>query len=85
MTENVLRRFAGADGPSPFGREAPLTEREREVRGLVERGLPDKQIASRLGISVKTVEKHVGAVLRKTGSANRTALAHRAAAAAPRR
>jgi DNA-binding NarL/FixJ family response regulator len=49
------------------------------VARLVEKGLPDKQIATMLGISVKTVEKHVGAVLRKTGSANRTALAHRAA------
>jgi signal transduction histidine kinase/DNA-binding NarL/FixJ family response regulator len=55
-----------------------LTAREREVRALAELGLRDKQIAARLGISVKTVEKHVGAVLRKTGAANRTALAHRA-------
>ena len=46
---------------------------------LVEQGLQDKQIAVELGISVKTVEKHVGAVLRKTRSPNRTALAHRAA------
>jgi DNA-binding NarL/FixJ family response regulator len=59
--------------------EEPLTEREHEVRLLVEQGLQDKQIGTRLGISVKTVEKHVGAVLRKTGSANRTELAHRAA------
>ena len=40
----------------------PLTDREREVFGLVRRGLRDKQIAERLVISVKTVEKHVGAV-----------------------
>ncbi|HEV7656271.1 MAG TPA: GAF domain-containing protein [Mycobacteriales bacterium] len=52
-----------------------LTDREREVYGLVCRGLRDKQIAERLVISVKTVEKHVGAVLRKTGSRNRTELA----------
>jgi DNA-binding NarL/FixJ family response regulator/signal transduction histidine kinase len=74
LTERVLRRFA-EDRPAPEG----LTGRESEVRSLVERGLPDKKIASTLGISVKTVEKHVGAVLRKTGAANRTALAHRAA------
>ncbi|WP_183085004.1 hybrid sensor histidine kinase/response regulator transcription factor [Mycetocola manganoxydans] len=53
----------------------PLTAREREVRALVEQGLPDKRIAAELRISVKTVEKHVGAVLRKTGAANRTVLA----------
>ncbi|MDX6211783.1 MAG: hypothetical protein QOF82_870, partial [Frankiales bacterium] len=54
-----------------------LTAREREVRALVELGMPDKRIANELGISVKTVEKHVGSVLRKTGAANRTALAGR--------
>ncbi|HEY6745188.1 MAG TPA: histidine kinase [Mycobacteriales bacterium] len=52
-----------------------LTGREREVHALARRGLRDKQIAERLGISVKTVEKHVGAVLRKTGVRNRTELA----------
>lgn len=52
-----------------------LTPREREVRLLVERGWQDKQIASTLGISFKTVEKHVGSILRKTGARNRTQLA----------
>jgi signal transduction histidine kinase/DNA-binding NarL/FixJ family response regulator len=54
-----------------------LTDREREVRGLMEQGLPDKVIAERLVLSVKTVEKHAGAVLRKTGARNRTELAAR--------
>jgi DNA-binding NarL/FixJ family response regulator len=52
-----------------------LTERERQVRGLMEQGLPDKVIAERLVLSVKTVEKHAGAVLRKTGARNRAELA----------
>ena len=52
-----------------------LTDREREVRALMEQGLPDKVIAERLVLSVKTVEKHAGAVLRKTGARNRTELA----------
>jgi signal transduction histidine kinase/DNA-binding NarL/FixJ family response regulator len=55
-----------------------LTGREREVRSLMEQGLPDKAIAERLVLSVKTVEKHAGAVLRKTGVRNRTELAARA-------
>ncbi|HEY2521446.1 MAG TPA: GAF domain-containing protein [Streptosporangiaceae bacterium] len=59
----------------------PLTSREREVRGLMEQGLPDKIIAERLMLSVKTIEKHAGAVLRKTGARNRTELAGRAASA----
>jgi signal transduction histidine kinase/DNA-binding NarL/FixJ family response regulator len=59
----------------PGSADAGLTGREREVRSLIEDGLPDKLIAQRLTISVKTVEKHVGAVLRKTGARNRTELA----------
>jgi signal transduction histidine kinase/DNA-binding NarL/FixJ family response regulator len=55
-----------------------LTDRERQVRGLMELGLPDKAIAERLVLSVKTVEKHAGAVLRKTGARNRTELAAQA-------
>lgn len=76
VTRQVLHHFVG---PAATTTGEQLTEREQEVRLLVEQGLPDKNIAGRLGISVKTVEKHVGSVLRKTGSPNRTALAHRAA------
>jgi signal transduction histidine kinase/DNA-binding NarL/FixJ family response regulator len=55
--------------------EPALTDRERQVRGLMEQGLPDKLIAEQLVLSIKTVEKHAGAVLRKTGARNRTELA----------
>lgn len=52
-----------------------LTDRERQVRSMMEQGLPDKLIAEQLVLSVKTAEKHAGAVLRKTGARNRTELA----------
>ena len=55
--------------------EPVLTGRERQVRSMMEQGLPDKLIAEQLVLSVKTVEKHAGAVLRKTGARNRTELA----------
>jgi DNA-binding NarL/FixJ family response regulator len=42
-----------------------LTPREREVLRLIARGFAYKQVARRLEISVKTVETHVSAVLRK--------------------
>jgi len=42
-----------------------LTPREREVLRLIARGYLYKEIAQRLGISPKTVEAHVSAVLRK--------------------
>ena len=57
--EGRLSSVANADG---------LTAREIEVRALVQQGLSDRAIAERLVIAVKTVEKHVGAVLRKTGA-----------------
>ncbi|WP_434992151.1 hybrid sensor histidine kinase/response regulator transcription factor [Arthrobacter sp. Ld5] len=56
------------------GEASRLTARELEVRDLLAEGLADKQIATRLAISVKTVEKHVSAMLRKTGARNRTML-----------
>lgn len=42
-----------------------LTLREREVLRLIARGYSYKELASELAISVKTVESHVSAVLRK--------------------
>ncbi|WP_433382241.1 LuxR C-terminal-related transcriptional regulator [Actinoplanes sp. CA-142083] len=51
---------------------ADLTAREREVLGLIAEGMANKQIASALGISVRTVTVHVSNLLRKTGAASRT-------------
>jgi len=70
-----------ADFPTRISRPAavpaavpsPLTRREHEVLGLLAGGLTDREVASRLVISRKTVEKHVGAVLRKTDTPSRTA------------
>ncbi|MHB8682413.1 MAG: response regulator [Acidimicrobiales bacterium] len=42
-----------------------LTQREREVLRLIARGYAYKEVARELSISVKTVESHVSAVLRK--------------------
>jgi RNA polymerase sigma factor (sigma-70 family) len=52
-----------------------LTTREREVLQHLARGYLYKEIAQRLGISVKTVEAHVSAVLRKLQLTNRHELA----------
>ncbi|MGZ8650849.1 MAG: response regulator [Actinomycetota bacterium] len=49
-----------------------FTEREREVLVHLERGSTDREIAAALTISAKTVEKHVGSILRKLGAQNRT-------------
>ncbi len=52
-----------------------LTAREREVLRQIARGYSYKQVASRLSISIKTVESHVSAVLRKLQLSNRHELA----------
>lgn len=68
----VLDAFSGAPqvAATPEGEpdEAELdvlTPREREVLRYIARGYAYKQVASRLHISIKTVESHVSAVLRK--------------------
>lgn len=48
-----------------------LTPREIEVLRLIARGYSYKEIAARLEISIKTVESHVSAVLRKLQLSNR--------------
>jgi DNA-binding NarL/FixJ family response regulator len=62
----VLDAFAGTTAEAEADPELDqLTAREREVLQHIARGYMYKEIALRLGISVKTVEAHVSAVLRK--------------------
>jgi len=62
----VLDAFAGEVPPSVADPEMEqLTPREREVMRLIARGYTYKEIARRLSLSIKTVETHVSAVLRK--------------------
>jgi DNA-binding NarL/FixJ family response regulator len=78
----VLDAFAGP-APAP-GRDSDpeldqLTAREREVLRHIARGYLYKEVALRLGISAKTVEAHVSAVLRKLQLSNRHELSRWAA------
>lgn len=66
----VLDAFASSGGqeevqPARDEDLDQLTPREREVLRHIARGYMYKEVAQRLGISVKTVEAHVSAVLRK--------------------
>ncbi len=62
----VLDAFADEFSPAQVDPELDLlTPREREVLQHIARGYMYKEIAAQLGISVKTVEAHVSAVLRK--------------------
>lgn len=49
-----------------------LSDREREVLGLVGQGLPNKEIARRLGITERTVKGHLTNVYRQIGVDDRT-------------
>lgn len=51
----------------PPASDAGLTEREAEVLALVRQGLTNKLIASRLGISINTVKKHLTHAFAKRG------------------
>ena len=61
----VLDAFAGSAPPSIDPELDQLTPREREVLRYIARGYAYKEIARELHLSVKTVETHVSAVLRK--------------------
>jgi DNA-binding NarL/FixJ family response regulator len=67
----VLDAFASTDAPPVDEDMDRLTQREREVLRLIARGYAYKEIAKQLYISVKTVESHVSAVLRKLQLSNR--------------
>ncbi|MGB3737127.1 MAG: response regulator transcription factor [Ilumatobacter sp.] len=75
----VLDAFS-TDLPAPENPDLDvLSEREQEVMRLIARGYTYKEVAARLHLSVKTIETHVSAVLRKLQLSNRhqlTAWAH---------
>lgn len=66
MTARLLDDLATPRaGAARAAHGGPLTEREAEVLGLVARGLSNRQIAARLGISEHTVKTHIAHVLEK--------------------
>jgi predicted ATPase/DNA-binding CsgD family transcriptional regulator len=70
-------RYAMANEPEDAWRGGPhgtLTRRELEVATLVAQGLTNRDIAGRLGVSVRTIDTHVDHVLTKLGFNSRTQL-----------
>jgi DNA-binding NarL/FixJ family response regulator len=74
VTRRLLDRFARELPRSP-GAPPPelssLTEREREVLGLLAGGLSNAELAERLFLSETTVKTHVSSILRKLGLRDR--------------
>lgn len=77
VTAILLRHLFAATnteaGPEPDTN--PLTAREREILALLEQGLSNQQIASRLSVTLHTVKNHVHNVLAKLGVDSRAAAA----------
>jgi DNA-binding NarL/FixJ family response regulator len=74
LTHHLAAPFAAqARKPSRAGAPA-VTARESEVLHLVSQGYSNKEIAARLGVSIKTIEVHKAHAMRKLGLRGRIEL-----------
>ena len=76
-TAGMLFRLLGSRiaARASVGDDEALTSREREIVVLMGEGLPNKQIARRLGIQNATVKNHVHSILGKLGVSRRAEVA----------
>jgi DNA-binding NarL/FixJ family response regulator len=80
VTRRLIARFTGATAPPATPELDPLTDRERQVLGLVAEGLTNREIGERLFITPGTAKVHVARLLYKLGARDRVQLviiAHR--------
>ncbi|MBG0568661.1 response regulator [Actinoplanes aureus] len=76
VTRKLIATFTGQGGPAaaaPRGLEV-ITEREREVLGLIARGLSNTEIAEHLHLGAGTVKTHITRLLSKLGARDRAQL-----------
>src|SRR6188768_322154 len=75
VTKRLLERVAGSLKDAPDTRQlAVLTEREREVLGLVGLGLTNDEIGRRLFLSPLTAKTHVSRIMAKLNARDRVQL-----------
>ncbi|PWV47865.1 LuxR family two component transcriptional regulator [Nocardiopsis sp. L17-MgMaSL7] len=75
VTRRVIERLAGTElPPGAAARLDGLTVREREVLGLVGRGMSNQEIGAELYLSPATARTHVGRLLAKLGVRDRVGL-----------
>jgi len=80
LAARLVERLARRAGPPPEAGDPPveqLSQRERDVLRLLADDLTDREIATALTISVRTVETHVSNILHKLGVRNRNEAARR--------
>ncbi|MER7174736.1 response regulator transcription factor [Streptomyces mesophilus] len=75
VTRRLIAEFAGrSKQPDPSPRLNALTDREREVMGLVGAGLSNDEIAQRLVLSPATAKTHVSRIMTKLDVRDRAQL-----------
>jgi DNA-binding NarL/FixJ family response regulator len=76
VTRRVVREFAARPVRTarPHSQLDTLTEREREIVGLVGEGLSNDEIAARVGVSSATARTHVSRAMIKLGARDRAQL-----------
>lgn len=74
VIQNLFEDVDGSDhsGNLPHRPEFSLTNRERDILGLLSEGRSNRDIAQNLYLSEKTVKAHLAAIFRKLGVTNRT-------------
>lgn len=70
----ISRVLAAPDGPPTAGGPEQLSDRERQVLGLVARGLNNTEIAESLGLSPLTAKTHVSRIMGKLRARDRAQL-----------
>ncbi|MDQ1322077.1 MAG: hypothetical protein QG655_3322 [Actinomycetota bacterium] len=68
----MKRVYAFAAQPNPESSTDSLTARENEILELLDQGLTNQQIATRLSVTLHTVKNHVHSVLKKLGVGSRS-------------
>ncbi len=75
-THSTIARLVGNEQPETvFVRDEELTEAEWRVGREVARGLSNKEIATELNLSIRTIENHVSRILAKKNFSNRVEIA----------
>lgn len=71
LTEKLMRRLSNRSSPAQRPLDL-LSEREFDVLRLAARGLPNKEIARRMGLSIRTVHSHLANIFTKMQVGSRT-------------